>query len=81
MHFTTEKPSGFRSHGVESAAASRLRRNPHLPLASRLSCECVDGVLLLRGQLSSYYHKQLAQETVKGLEGVRDIVNEIEVTH
>jgi len=44
-----------------------------------ISCECDDGVLLLRGHLSSFYLKQHAQEAVAGVEGVTQVVNEIEV--
>jgi hypothetical protein len=33
----------------------------------------------LRGRLSSYYQKQLAQEAVAGLPGVAGIVNQAEV--
>jgi osmotically-inducible protein OsmY len=63
---------------VEQAAIHRLRERPFLP-RSRVSCQFDAGVLLLRGRLSSYYHKQVAQEAVKGLDGVVDIINEIEV--
>jgi len=49
------------------------------PAIRRLSCEYVHGVLLLHGRLSSYYLKQLAQEAVRGLEGVAQVVNQIEV--
>jgi osmotically-inducible protein OsmY len=75
----TQTAGGFCSREVEEAAAGRLRRKPFFP-ASRVSCEYISGVLRLRGRVSSYYQKQIAQEVVKGLEGVRDIVNEIEVT-
>ena len=44
-----------------------------------VSCEYRHGVLYLRGRLSRYYHKQLAQEAVARLEGVTQVVNEIEV--
>jgi hypothetical protein len=37
------------------------------------------GVLILRGPLGSYYHKQLAQEMMSGVVGVVQVVNEIEV--
>jgi len=33
------------------------------------------GVLFLRGTVPSYYHKQLAQQRVRGLRGVDLIVN------
>lgn len=55
-------------------------------LRNRLSNAVMDvafdyrkGVLTLRGQLVSFYQKQLAQEAVRNLDGVRQIVNCIEV--
>ncbi len=46
-----------------------------------VSCQCEDeGTIILRGRSSSYYEKQVAQETVRGINGVTQIVNEIEVT-
>jgi hypothetical protein len=36
-------------------------------------------VIYLRGRLPSYYLKQVAQETVGGVKGVRHVVNRIEV--
>jgi len=45
-----------------------------------VSCECEEGTIILRGHSSSYYEKQVAQETVRGVDGVTQIVNEIEVT-
>lgn len=35
--------------------------------------------VVLRGFVRSYYHKQMAQETLKTIPGVRQICNEIEV--
>ncbi len=43
-------------------------------------CQYDRGAIILRGRLSSYYEKQLAQESVRGLQGVERIVNEIEVS-
>jgi len=37
-----------------------------------------DGVIL-RGVVRSYYHKQLAQESLRQIAGLRNITNEIEV--
>ena len=45
----------------------------------RVSCSYDHDVLTLRGWLPSFYEKQIAQEAVRGLSGVRRIVNEIEV--
>jgi osmotically-inducible protein OsmY len=45
----------------------------------RLWCEFENGRLVLHGQVPSFYFKQLAQEAVANLDGVRQVVNEIEV--
>jgi osmotically-inducible protein OsmY len=47
--------------------------------ANRVSCEYDKGVLVLRGRSRSFYEKQIAQESVKGIAGVDRVVNEIEV--
>jgi osmotically-inducible protein OsmY len=46
---------------------------------NRVSCEYEGGVLFLRGRSRSFYEKQIAQESVKGIAGVERVVNEIEV--
>ena len=55
-----------------------LRSNSYLAL-SNISCECLNGVVVLRGCLPTYYLKQVAQEVVAHLEGVERIDNQIEV--
>ena len=59
--------------------ADRRLNTGSYPALRSVSCECRHGVLYLRGRLSSYYHKQLAQEAVARLDGVTQVVNEIEV--
>ena len=44
-----------------------------------VSCECDRGMIVLRGRVVSYYHKQLAQEAVARIEGVAQVVNDIDV--
>ncbi len=63
---------------VEQAARHRLRGSPYFALRE-LSCDFVNGSLCLRGRLPSFYYKQLAQETVSGMDGVSQIVNDTEV--
>ncbi len=63
---------------VTDTAKERLRRSPYIPVRS-LSCEFDRGVLRLQGRLSSFYYKQLAQETVAGLSGVEQVVNDVVV--
>jgi osmotically-inducible protein OsmY len=60
------------------AAKERLRKQPHLTI-QRIWCEFDQGNLVLRGQVPSFYHKQLAQTAVANLDGVLQIINEIEV--
>lgn len=47
--------------------------------ARQITLEYREGVVFLRGQLPSFYQKQLAQETIRNLDGVEQIVNRIEV--
>jgi len=59
-------------------AERRLRRSSYFAL-STIGCTYREGVLTLRGHLPTHYLKQMAQETVGGLEGVHAIANQIEV--
>lgn len=59
-------------------ARGRLRNSPYASLRT-LSCDVENNGLVLRGRLPSFHHKQLAQETVRRLAGVRQIINETEV--
>jgi hypothetical protein len=70
--------TGDRFLRIAEAANERLRNSPYRPLRDVL-CECDWGVLLLRGRLPSFYHKQLAQQAVAGVKGVSQIINQIEV--
>ena len=64
---------------VEETVIIRLRDKSRKAF-SDVSCRCDHGTLRLRGYSSSYYEKQMAQETVRGIDGVTQVVNEIEVT-
>ncbi|HEX3869110.1 MAG TPA: BON domain-containing protein [Pirellulales bacterium] len=63
---------------VTERANARLRMSAYSPVR-QVACAFDKGVLVLRGRLRSFFHKQIAQETVANLEGVRQIRNEIEV--
>jgi osmotically-inducible protein OsmY len=66
------------SKKTADAAKQRILCQPHLRM-QRIWCEFDQEQLFLRGQVPSFYFKQLAQESVAGMEGVRQVVNEIEV--
>ena len=67
-----------RAKGIVTAAKDRLFKQSHLAV-QRIWCEFDGGHLILRGQVPSFYHKQLAQVAVADLDGVCQVVNEIEV--
>ncbi len=78
--FRVESDGRRQSRNIVKMARDRLQRSDYRGLGT-ISCHFEQGVLFLRGQLPCYYHKQLAQEAVRGLIGVSRIVNEIEVPH
>lgn len=55
-----------------------LRSNPY-PALRNISCAYLNGVLVLRGCVETYYLKQVAQAAVARLEGVERIDNQIQV--
>lgn len=63
---------------VAKTAEGRIQASPYVALRS-ITVEFHEGVLVLRGQVTSFYHKQLAQETVRSVDGVGAIVNVVEV--
>ncbi len=63
---------------VARAATECLRRS-HYKVLSRVSCEYSHGVLYLRGHLFSFHEKQVAQQAVATVNGVKRVVNEIQV--
>lgn len=63
---------------IGELAEERLRSNAYLALKN-ISCEYREGVLTLRGCLPTYYLRQIAQTAVAGMDGVRAVVDRIEV--
>ena len=66
---------------VATQAAHALKKSSH-PALRNLSVEGAEGNLIISGKVSSYYLKQLAQETIMSVrEGLR-LVNKVDVvTH
>jgi osmotically-inducible protein OsmY len=58
--------------------SSAIEKNPHLR-QRKLRFEAQEGRVVLRGTVSSYYQKQMAQESLRRLEGVDQIENHLEV--
>jgi osmotically-inducible protein OsmY len=63
---------------IVTAAEERLRSSRYLGLQG-VTCTFADGVLTLLGCLTSFHQKQMAQEAVAGIDGVKEIRNLIGV--
>ena len=63
---------------LDDRVLSALEQNPHITRRN-LRFETQQGRVTLRGVVGTYYQKQMAQEAVRGVEGVREIANELEV--
>lgn len=57
-----------------------LDRSPYFT-AKKLRIETRSGYVVLRGTVPSYYQKQMAQESLRGLEGVHHVFNELRVAN
>jgi hypothetical protein len=63
---------------VGSQAAHALKRSSH-PALRNLAVEETSKALIISGQVTSYYLKQLAQETIMPVRGDRQLVNRVDV--
>ncbi len=66
--------------GDPACQAELLLARSGYPVLDRVRCDYDNGVLLMRGQVPSYYLKQIAQETVADVAGVHQVRNELEVS-
>ena len=64
---------------AEQPRASHVIQKSPIPALRRLSVNEDESTVILVGTVSSYYLKQLAQETVKPLLGGRQLVNSVAV--
>ena len=55
-----------------------LTKNPYL-FGRTLRFETDEGRVTLRGEVRSYFQKQMAQEALRRIDGVSEIRNELEV--
>jgi osmotically-inducible protein OsmY len=63
---------------IAAIAEARLRASSHRAIRG-ISCKYDKGMLVLEGRLSTFSQKQLAQEIAANIEGVVQVVNQIEV--
>lgn len=55
-----------------------LTANPYLP-NQQVRIEAADGLVVLKGNVRSFYQKQMAQESIRRIDGVERIDNLLEV--
>jgi osmotically-inducible protein OsmY len=63
---------------LDHRVLTALEQNPHVARRN-LRFETEQGRVTLRGVVDTYYQKQMAQEAIRRVEGVREIANELEV--
>ena len=68
----------LRQSGIAEAAEQRLQGSAYHGV-HHVQCYFQDGMLILRGRVASYHHKQMAQEAIRNLHGVNEILNRVEV--
>jgi hypothetical protein len=78
MQFQLACKSDPDSQTVTERVESCLQKSAYTAMGN-VSYEFDQGVLLLRGRLDSYRQKQAAQDAVSGVEGVVEVVNQIQV--
>jgi len=67
------------SPALSSRACGALRQSP-IPALRKLAVEESDGAVVISGFVSSYYLKQLAQETIMPVLDGRELHNRVTVT-
>jgi osmotically-inducible protein OsmY len=75
---TCELPRTTVQQSVLDAAKQRLGALWY-PELRQIACEYHEGVLTLRGIVSSYFMKQMAQSAIQSINGVEEISNRLEV--
>jgi hypothetical protein len=76
----TSPPPMTHASTLDDQVASALQKSPHL-LGQNLRSDTRDGHVVLHGSVKSYFHKQMAQEAIRRIDGVRQIANELVVIH
>ena len=63
---------------LQNQIATILSNNPYL-MQQKLQLEAERGHVILRGVVSSFFQKQMAQEALRQIDGVDEIENHLEV--
>ncbi len=56
-----------------------LTTNPHVPI-NQVRVEATEGRVVLKGNVKSFFQKQMAQEAIRRVDGVQQIDNLLQVS-
>lgn len=65
-------------HSFSDRIRHALERQRHL-FGRRVRCQIVNRDVVLTGSVASYFQKQMAQESLRQIDGIRRIVNDLQV--
>lgn len=71
-------PTLQSSPTVQTLAAQALKLSSH-PALRHLHVQETDQAIIISGRVSSYYLKQLAQETIMAVRGALELINQVRV--
>jgi osmotically-inducible protein OsmY len=74
----TTQEEQVRSVPLDDKVLIALEKSPYVPRKT-LRFETAEGRVTLRGVVRSYFQKQMAQEALRRVDGIREILNELEV--
>ncbi|MEZ6116502.1 MAG: BON domain-containing protein [Pirellulaceae bacterium] len=63
---------------LETEVHDALSKSPYL-VRKRVNCEARDGRVVLRGEVGTYFQKQMATEVLRSVDGIDEIENHLEV--
>ena len=66
------------AHDLQHRVNFVLKNCPYL-VRRDIQCEIIDQDVVLKGSVRTYYEKQMAQEALRKVTGVRSVLNELTV--
>jgi osmotically-inducible protein OsmY len=64
---------------LEDQVHEALELSPYLTRSRGVRCQANNGRVIIRGEVGSYFQKQMATEVLRKLGGVNEIDNQLEV--
>ena len=64
---------------LEDQVHEALELSPYLTRSKGVRCEATNGRVTIRGEVGSFFQKQMATEVLRKLRGIAEIDNQLEV--